>query len=369
MGSMLPPPTSLALLLAWASGLAPPAAPTPPTTVAKANAAMPCQWPTVVSFRAGEEKCTGILVHPRVIVTAAHCLEASAAGAIRFGEESQPAAFIIDAERCGIDPEFARTHAPSSDVGYCVLQEGVLGIPPTPPLLGCETAWLHQGMPAVVVGFGITETDPLFGTKRYAFTVLDSELRSDGTVWVGDDEVNACLGDSGGPAFVQSPAGTWHLAGVLTYGPECGQGPMLYRSLHDRIAWLEAETGFDLSPCHDPEGGWDPGPACEAIARDPLAQGPSWVDRCAGELAAAPECPPAPSETEGNDDSPGSDASTDDADTLTHDGAPSGCACRAHHESRGALFGLLALLAITLSPRRRSRPRPWCRPRHLRYPG
>lgn len=114
-------------------------------------------------------------------------------------------------------------------------------------------------------------------TKRYAFTVLDSDLRSDGTVWVGDAEVNGCLGDSGGPAFVRSPAGTWHALGVLTHGPECGQGPVLYRALFDRIGWLEQETGYDLSPCHDAEGAWDPGAACGVIAADPLAAGPEWA--------------------------------------------------------------------------------------------
>lgn len=347
-------PTSLALALLAPSGLT---APPRPTAVAEANAAMPCQWPTVVSFRAGEEKCTATLVHPRVIVTAAHCIEASPAGAIRFGEQSQPAAFLVTAERCGIHPEFARTHAPSSDLGFCILEEPVDGIPPTPLLTACETAWLHPGLPAVIAGFGITETDPTFGTKRYAFTVLDSALRSDGTIWVGDAEVNACKGDSGGPVFVQSPAGTWHALGVLTHGPDCGQGPMLYRSLHDRIAWLEAETGFDLSPCHDASGDWAPGPACAPIARDPLAVGPSWTDHCAGELVPSPVCPagePEPATT--------TEPNTTEPNTAPwppeHDG-PAACACRAHRPARGGALLLLLLAA----PRRRASPRPPSRSR------
>ncbi|MCA9704453.1 MAG: trypsin-like serine protease, partial [Myxococcales bacterium] len=224
---MLPPLACLAL----AAGLAPPR----PVAVSGANVALPCQWPTVVSFRAGDGKCSGTLVHPRVIVTAAHCLVDSSAGGIRFGEQFQPAAMIVDAERCGLHPDYLRSPVPSADVGYCVLQEAVEGIPPTPLLMGCETERLRRGEPAVIVGFGISEQDELFGTKRYAFTVLDSDLRDDGTVWVGDAEVNGCLGDSGGPALVQRPEGTWHAVGVLAHGPACGQGPVLYRSLHDRI--------------------------------------------------------------------------------------------------------------------------------------
>lgn len=327
--------------VALATGLA---APREPPAVAFGSAAAPCQWPTVVSFRTSEKKCTATLVHPAVIVTAAHCLETVAPGAVRLGDVFQPAAATIDVERCGVDPEYLRTHAPSSDIGWCVLAEPVQGIPPTPLLTGCETAWLHEGLPAVIVGFGQDEHDAEFGTKRYAFTALDSELRADGTVWVGDAEVNGCLGDSGGPAFVQSPAGTWHTVGVLTYGPECGQGPVLYRALHDRIAWLEAEIGFDLSPCHDADGDWDPGPACEPLALDPLAPA-SWNELCAGALAEAPACPAPQPEAETTETGDGSAPATE---------GPTGCACRAvpGPPARSSPWLLLVLAPTT-------RRRPW----------
>lgn len=350
---VLPP-----ILLALATGLA---GPREPTRVSDANVARPCQWPTVVSFRAGDGKCTGTLVHPRVIVTAAHCLQDSAAGGIRFGEQFQPAAMIVDAERCGVDPEYLRTGAPSSDIGWCVLSEPVEGIPATPLLMGCETEQLRRGEPAVIVGLGISEEDEFFGTKRYAFTVLDSDLRSDGTVWVGDEEVNGCFGDSGGPAFVQTPDGTWHTVGVLAFGPDCGQGPVLYRALHDRIAWLEAETGFDLGPCHDPDGAWSPGPACGEIATEPLATDGQWSQRCAGALAPAPACPratepgsdssggdePEPPSTETGDDTGDDTAATAAAATRDDDG----CGCQAGPP--GAWLWLL----VGLTRRRRRPPR------------
>lgn len=340
--------------------------PPDPAAVAHGSLALSCQWPTVVSLRTSEEKCSATLVHPQVVVTAAHCLEAASPGRVRFGEQYQPAAFIVDVERCGFDPDYARTHAPSSDIGFCVLAEPVEGIPPTPLLAGCETEWLHAGLPAVIVGFGQTETDPEFGVKRYAFTTLDSELRDDGTILVGDAEVNACLGDSGGPAFVRSPAGTWHAIGVLVYGPACAQGPVLYRALFDRIAWLESETGFDLSPCHDADGGWDPGPACGPLALDPLALDTAWTDRCASDLAEAPACPapePAPDP---------SSATTTDA--LANDDEPTGCACRTIPGCDTQQLPWLALL-FAATARRRPRPlaprdrRPWSPPPRPRRPG
>lgn len=332
---VLPGLTYLALATGWA-------APADPAAVAQGSLAMPCQWPTVVSFRTSDEKCTATLVHPRVIVTAAHCLEASSPGRVRLGEQYQPAAFMVEVERCGLDPDYPRTHAPSSDVGYCVLAEPVEGIPATPLLTGCETAWLHAGLPAVIAGFGQTETDEGFGTKRYAFTALDSELRDDGTVYVGDDEVNGCLGDSGGPAFVQSPAGTWHALGVLVFGPACGQGPVLYRALYDRIAWLEAETGFDLSPCHDAHGGWEAGPACGPIALDPLARDTSWADRCTSAQAEAPACPAPVPEADTVDP-----MHTTDDPVLAADDDATGCACRAAPGSDTLITAWLALVLLT----------------------
>lgn len=365
-------------LLAFAGLLSPP----DPAAVAHANVAMPCQWPTVVSYRTSEEKCSATLVHPQVIVTAAHCLEAGSPGRVRFGEQYQPAAFMVDVARCGLDPDYPRTHSPSSDIGFCVLVEPVEGIPATPLLAGCETEWLHEGLPAVIVGFGQTETDPEFGVKRYAFTTLDSELRDDGTILVGDAEVNACLGDSGGPAFVQAPAGTWHAIGVLVYGPACAQGPVLYRALFDRIAWLEAETGFDLSPCHDADGGWAPGAACGSLALDPLALDTAWIDRCTSDLAEAPACPePAPeTTTDAVDPSEGSAGLTSTTtDALAAAGETTGCACRAAPGSGTPPLPWLALpLAATAACLRRRRPRPragpqdpqpWSRPPRPRRPG
>jgi hypothetical protein len=376
--TVLPMPPLLPACLAFATGWA---APPDPAALAHANAAMPCQWPTVVSFRTSEAKCTATLVHPQVIVTAAHCLELATPGRIRFGEQYQPAAFMIDVERCGLDPDYPQTHAPSSDVGFCVLAEPVEGIPLTPLLTACETPWLHEGLRAVIVGLGQTERSEEFGIKRYAFTALDSDLRADGTVWVGDDEVNGCLGDSGGPALVQSPAGTWHTLGVLTFGPECGQGPGLYRALFDRMAWLEAETGFDLSPCHDAAGRHDPGPACHPIALDPLAQDLGWAELCASDLAEPPTCPASAAETDGPLDpsdtttpATDTDGASSTATTASSTSTPTGCACGA---VPGPRTRHLPWLAFALAIRRRrararrvpSRPRARWSPRHPRCPG
>ena len=343
----------LAVTVALATGGLVPAG---PAAVSTANVAAQCQWPTVVSYRAGAHKCSGILVHPELVVTAAHCLADGGPGGIRFGEQFQPARRIVDAERCVMHPDYVETGAPSADLGLCVLAEAVDDIPLTPLTTACEHEQLEAGDLAVIVGFGATEQDPQFGTKRYSFTVLDSHVRSDGTVWVGDAEVNGCLGDSGGPSFIRGSEGTWHALGVLAFGPECGQGPVLYRTLADRIDWLETETGFDLGPC-EREG-------CDPVAADPLEAGRSWVDACEGQRVEPPACAPAlPPDDDGSSsgDSTGPAESSSSTAEATEN-AEAGCQCRATDASNERAptpwWGLFAL--VYLRPRR-LRPATRCR--------
>lgn len=241
-----------------------------------ANVAESCQWPTVVAFRAGEEKCSGTLVHPEIVVTAAHCLLGGAPDHIRFGEAFSPASRIVGAAQCWTRPEYAESLDPAEDLGVCRLETPVPDIPATPLLGACATETVIEPQADVVlVGFGIPETGGEFGTKRYAFTRVVDEPRDDGTFTAGDAEVNGCDGDSGGPAMVQLTDGTWHVAGVLVSGPECGEGPSRYLAAATHLAWLEATTDRDLTPCRDADG-----PECR-LAADPLREG-DWDGWCDG---------------------------------------------------------------------------------------
>jgi hypothetical protein len=255
-------------------------------------------------------------------------------------------------------PDFLDGGAPAHDIGICRLAEPVQDVPRLPLLVGCEAEVLRPGAEAVIAGFGQADTDAAFGTKRYAFTVVGSELRSDGTVFVGDAVVNGCLGDSGGPAFIRMTDDTWRVAGVLTYGPECGEGVSLYASVPGRIAWLEEASGVDLTPCHDDDGQWAPTALCDTIPADPLAIG-TWTNACAGPVVAtAATCEPT--------DGTGGATSGDSATSGDTDFGPplastvEGCGCAAANPRTRALW--LLVLAVG-QPRRRGRSRSSSRPR------
>jgi uncharacterized protein (TIGR03382 family) len=253
-----------------------------PVAISGANLAEECQFPTVGSFRAGE-LCTASVVHPRVVVTAAHCIADGAPSTIHFGETHNPHERKIDVERCEADPEFATSSTSAAhDLAYCVLADAIEGMPTIPLLAGCEVDQLQPGLVAVIAGYGKPDDGGNFGRKRYAFTTLASGLRDDGTVLVGDAGANGCDGDSGGPALVRLSDGSWRVVGVLSLGPGCGKGPDTYRVLVDRIGWLEERSGFDLSPCYDDAAAWEPSSSCDAFADDPRVASAGWEAFCDG---------------------------------------------------------------------------------------
>jgi hypothetical protein len=288
-------------------------------SVAGANAAGPCQFPTVAAFRAGETKCSGTLIHPELVVTAAHCLLEGRPDNVRFGESFSPSAMRVDVAQCHVNPGFSDGQAPSEDYAVCRLVEAVQGIPATPLLASCEVDALVPEASAVVVGFGITDTDDGFGIKRYGFTRIAGDPRSDGTIWIGDEEVGGCLGDSGGPTFVQLADGGWRTVGVLTFAPPCGQGEGLFRTLADRTAWIEEVTGLDVTPCHDDAGMWLGGADCVGVSGDPRAPDTDWAGLCSGPtITPTTLCEPQTgTDTDSDSGSDSGTGSDSDSDTGT----------------------------------------------------
>lgn len=308
--------------------------------VSGAALAKPCEWPSVATFRAGETKCTATLVESRVFLTAAHCLEAGEPGRVRFGEDFSPYEVRVDVEACFAPSQYFETRSPKDDYAACVLAEALPDIPIVPIAMGCETEALVPGATAAIVGFGQPALGEDFGLKHWAATTITERVVPPELIEVGDAAANGCLGDSGGPGFVQLPDQTWRTFGILAAGPRCGEGPSLYALVHHRVAWLEAQTGFDLTPCHDADGTWNPSEACQGFGIDPQAAA-SWDDHCdAPRYAPASACP------EGlMPETTGAEPSEDETDPDN----PTGCAC-----STGTPGGVLgSLVGLLLFGRRR----------------
>jgi MYXO-CTERM domain-containing protein len=234
-----------------------------------------CQWPTTVLLpNAG---CTGTLIHPLVIVTAAHC--GTSEKTALLGETRSGAARTLAIEYCRT---FQGEDGPSStDYAFCKLKAPVLDVPIVPVLMGCETEILKVGQKVIVAGFGDSGKNTGYGTKRWVETTINRLSPTRG-IQVGGMGKAPCYGDSGGPAFVKLADGSWRAFGIDSAGlaDSCDAGDLM-ALIHDAVPWIEKQSKIDVTPCHDADGTWNPGPDCRAFSMAPDSTGRSWSNGCA----------------------------------------------------------------------------------------
>ena len=245
-------------------------APVDPQAIYGGTPVASCGWPTTVSMQGS---CTATLVHPQVVVFAAHC--GGGYDEIWMGE-------TLNSPRRTLEPEFCRTYngnGSGTDFAFCKLVEPVLDVPIVPVLMGCETELLQPGQPVTIVGFGNADAQPNYGVKREVVTTINGI--QDNEAFIGGMGKDSCQGDSGGPVYIQLADGSWRVFGITSYGGDCGSGGF-YSMMHLGMAWFEAESGIDITPCHNADGSWQPGVGCTAFPMSPGPGGGDWASGCGG---------------------------------------------------------------------------------------
>jgi secreted trypsin-like serine protease len=168
--------------------------------------------------------CTGTLIGPRLVLTAAHCLEGGALHEVRFGASAISPTFSVAVSEQQEHPMFDPSTL-AHDVGVVWLASAVKDI--TPALVAGQSDLPSVGESVQVVGFG--RTGPLIGDEpddSHDKVIGTARVESiDATrVELAPDPSQPCSGDSGGPVLARRPEGTVIMAVTSSGNIDCDEG-------------------------------------------------------------------------------------------------------------------------------------------------
>ncbi len=163
----------------------------------------------------GGAGCTGTLIGPRKVLTAAHCLRGKSAQYMRFviGPNAYSPQASIKAARLVPHPLYNHAQV-RNDIGLVLLSQDApvahMGV-----LNRMDSSFV--GKELFFVGYGRTGGySNASGSKRAVWIRLS---RVDSTTFrYSQQGRNTCQGDSGGPAFFKDNKGRYLVAGVTSHG-------------------------------------------------------------------------------------------------------------------------------------------------------
>lgn len=205
--------------------------------------------------------CSGAWIGKTKFLTAAHCVTDTTGLPVRRDAaivlaEYNGELFSQESIRVDVHPNYGYQPvladdvpaflAPAYDIAVVTFAEPYQGV----------TAIVTDRAPApedmlIIVGYGSAgASEPGYGVGRLGFTEVEA-VDDYRIFWEfdGEWESNTCVGDSGGPAYIDTGSGP-RLVGVTSGGTnaDCSEGDLSFDTRIDSsIAWLKTVTEGDLA--------------------------------------------------------------------------------------------------------------------------